>query len=67
MDTFAQEKYSLALRVLHWLTAVTIMGLLVIGFYMADIDPDAPNKYELYPLHKSFGMLALLLDRKSVV
>lgn len=61
MSTFAQEKYSLALRVLHWLTAATIMGLLVIGFYMADIDPDAPNKYELYPLHKSFGMLALLL------
>lgn len=55
------EKYSLTLRVLHWLTAVTIMGLLALGFYMSNIDPDAPNKYDLYPLHKSFGMVALLL------
>ena len=61
MNTFAQEKYSLVLRVVHWLTAVTIMALLVVGFYMADIDPDAVDKYELYPLHKSFGMVALLL------
>lgn len=55
------DKYSTPLRVLHWLTAVTIMTLLVVGFYMADIDPDAPDKYALYPLHKSFGMVALLL------
>lgn len=55
------DKYSAPLRVLHWLTAVTIMTLLVVGFYMADIDPDAPDKYALYPLHKSFGMVALLL------
>ena len=55
------EKYSPPLRVLHWLTAVTIMALLVVGFYMADIDPDAPDKYALYPLHKSFGFVALLL------
>ena len=61
MNQFETEKYTLPLRVLHWLTAVTIMALLVVGFYMADIDPDAPNKYELYPLHKSFGMVALLL------
>ena len=55
------DKYSAPLRVLHWLTAVTIMTLLVVGFYMADIDPDAADKYALYPLHKSFGMVALLL------
>jgi cytochrome b561 len=57
----AVEKYSLPLRVLHGLTAVTIVSLLVVGFYMADIDADAVDKYELYPLHKSFGMVALLL------
>lgn len=61
MKNVNQEKYSTALRILHWLTAATIMGLLIIGFYMANIDPDAPDKYELYPLHKSFGMVALLL------
>lgn len=55
------QKYSFPLRILHWLTAFTIMALLAVGFYMSNIDPDAPNKYELYPLHKSFGMVALLL------
>ena len=55
------DKYSLPLRVLHWLTAVTIMSLLAVGFYMADIAPDVANKYDLYPLHKAFGMIALLL------
>ncbi len=55
------EKYSKPLRVLHWVTAMTIMALLVVGFYMADIDPSAADKYDLYPVHKAFGMIALLL------
>jgi cytochrome b561 len=61
MSTNNTDKYSLPLRVLHWLTAATIMTLLVVGFYMADIDPDAVDKYDLYPIHKAFGMIALLL------
>lgn len=58
---YKEDKYSLSLRILHWLTAMTIMALLIVGFYMADIDPDAAGKYDLYPLHKAFGMIALLL------
>lgn len=61
MNTQSINKYSRTLRCLHWLTAVTIISLLVVGFYMADIDPDAADKYALYPLHKAFGMIALLL------
>ena len=38
-----------------------ILSLLAVGFYMAGIDNDAPDKYDLYPLHKSFGMIALVL------
>lgn len=59
--TNTTQKYSLSLRVLHWLTALTIMSLLTIGFYMSNLDPDAADKYALYPLHKAFGMIALLL------
>ncbi len=55
------QKYSKPLRILHWLTAFTIMALLAVGFYMAGIDPDASDKYDLYPMHKAFGMVALLL------
>jgi len=61
LNTQTVDKYSLVLRVLHWSTALIIITLLAVGFYMADIDPKAPDKYDLYPLHKAFGMIALFL------
>ena len=54
-------KYSLALRLLHWAMAALIIGLLAVGFYMADIPEQAANKYDLYPLHKAFGFVVLML------
>lgn len=54
-------KYPLLLRVLHWSTGLIILGLLIVGFYMADIPEQAVDKYTLYPMHKAFGMIALLL------
>lgn len=57
----SNTRYSPAMRTLHWLCAAGIIGLLAVGFYMANIDPDAPDKYALYPTHKAFGMLILLL------
>ena len=54
-------KYPLSLRALHWFMALLIIGLLIVGFYMAGIPDDAANKHDLYPLHKSFGFIALLL------
>lgn len=43
-------------RVLHWLSAFFIIGLLGSGIYMAD-----GNDYALYDWHKAFGVIALLL------
>ena len=43
-------------RVLHWLSALFIIGLLGSGIYMAD-----GNDYALYDWHKAFGVIALLL------
>ncbi len=43
-------------RVLHWLSALIIIGLLGSGIYMAD-----GNAYAWYDWHKAFGALALLL------
>lgn len=54
-------KYSLLMRTLHWLMAVIILFLLFIGFYMHNIPADAPNKLTFYPLHKSLGVLMMLL------
>lgn len=55
------ERYPLSIRLLHWLMALMIITMLAIGLYMANLPDDAPNKYDLYPLHKSFGMIVMAL------
>lgn len=53
-------RYPLAIRLLHWFMAVSILGLIATGWYMAELPDDAANKYALYPLHKSFGVLMII-------
>lgn len=53
--------YPLSIRLLHWAMAIAILGLIASGWYMAQLPDEAPNKYDLYPLHKSFGVLVLIL------
>lgn len=38
------EKYPKLMRLTHWVSAIIMVILLVIGIYMADLDPDASNK-----------------------
>jgi Cytochrome B561 len=45
-----------ATRLIHWSMAVLIVGLLALGFYMANT-----HSYGFYALHKSLGVLAILL------
>lgn len=45
-----------ATRLLHWVVALLMIGLLCVGFVMATFE-----LYALYPLHKAFGVLALLI------
>ena len=51
------------MRVLHWLRAVVVIGVLGAGLVMVNLLPDElPAKFEvLYPNHKQFGLLALVL------
>ncbi len=51
-------EYALITKAFHWSMALIIMGLLLLGFYMADLDR-TPFKFELYGWHKSFGVLIL--------
>lgn len=55
------QKYNALLRILHWAMGVTIIGLLTLGIYMADLDKEDPSRMDLYNLHKSFGALILIL------
>ncbi|MET4692444.1 cytochrome b [Endozoicomonas lisbonensis] len=56
------QKYPVLMRFMHWLMAITILGIIGSGWFMTGLDPDtAPYKYDIYFWHKSFGVLALML------
>ena len=45
-------------KCLHWVTALIILGLLLVGFYMTLLE-FSDFKLQLYANHKSFGLLVL--------
>ena len=53
-----QNHWGLISRLFNWVMAFLIIALLYVGLYMADL-PDSPDKFALYGLHKSFGVIAL--------
>lgn len=60
--TPAPDKYPASMRWLHWLRAAVILGTLTVGLVMVNLPDDLPLKFEsLYPNHKQFGVLALVL------
>jgi Cytochrome B561 len=61
MSRTSDDRYDLPTIVLHWLIAVLILGLLLLGFVMTRPSIDPGLQFSLYQWHKSFGMLALLL------
>jgi cytochrome b561 len=55
-------KYSLSSRILHWLMAAIIIFLLGLGIYMTEfLSKEASNRMEVYSLHKSLGVMILVL------
>lgn len=63
---FMNASYSVVSKVIHWLTALIVLGLLAVGFYMTSLD-FSEDKLQLYALHKSFGLLVLTLVAVRVV
>ena len=55
------EKYPPALRMLHWGMALCFLALFVIGFIMVDLDKEDALRPTLFALHKSVGVLTILL------
>ena len=55
------ERYSLTAITLHWVMALLIITLLILGFYMVDIPKGVPNRADYFNLHKSLGVLAIVL------
>lgn len=52
--------YHILSKLLHWVTAILILTLIALGFYMSGLDY-SEDKIKLYGLHKSFGLLVLML------
>lgn len=53
-------RYGLVALTLHWLIALAVIGLYVVGSIMTDMKPSL-TQFELYQLHKSFGITVLVL------
>lgn len=47
---------------LHWSVAVIMIAMITVGLYMSNTDA-----YALYPIHKSIGILALVLIALRVI
>lgn len=55
------QRYNGAARAIHWVSAALIIGLVVVGWYMSELPKDDPSRGSIYGLHKSVGVLGLLL------
>lgn len=55
------EKYGLITILIHWLSAVVVLGLFILGLIMVDLGY-YDKGYKLYPfIHKSIGILLLMV------
>jgi len=57
----AISRYTWQAMLLHWLLAVLVIGMLWLGYSLDDIPRNTPARGFYVNLHKSFGVLALIL------
>lgn len=55
------DRYSWQAMLLHWSIALLIMGMLYLGYSLEDIPRNTPERAFYVNLHKSFGVLTLVL------
>lgn len=54
------ETYGHVAKILHWLIALAVLGLMVAGTVMEDI-PDKALRFQIYGIHKALGVSVLFL------
>ncbi|MGI9484629.1 MAG: cytochrome b/b6 domain-containing protein [Geminicoccaceae bacterium] len=57
----SSQGYGGIARVFHWLTALLILALFALGWYMTDLEPSDPSTFNLYQIHKSIGVTVFTL------
>lgn len=55
-----ETRFGIVAIAFHWVMAVIIIGLLVLGLWMVR-QPDSDGKFQWYTVHKSFGLIILSL------
>ena len=61
-------RYVPAMRLIHWLTAILVLVMFVLGGWIVYFDPgDGPLKDELYNLHESIGIIIWVLVLLRIV
>lgn len=60
-DAARSERYSRPAVILHWLMAVLLIGQIGMGLYMVELPKRTPEVAYYYNLHKSLGLVALML------
>ena len=63
----SSNRFGWPTRLLHWLVALHILGLIALGWYMVDLSYYDPNYHDALGYHKAFGVVALLLGVIKVV
>ncbi|MGE8397970.1 MAG: cytochrome b [Comamonas sp.] len=61
MPAASSSRYTLPAILLHWLLALSLIGLLVFGWYMVGL-PFSPTKLKYYNWHKWAGVTILALS-----
>ena len=61
MTSLSTQRYSTLAIALHWLLALALLGMFIVGSYMADL-PFSPQRLQLYNWHKWAGVTILALS-----
>lgn len=61
------QKYHLSMRILHWLMAILIVAMIIVGFVMKTLPNEDPLRMTVYNFHKSFGILILILVTVRII
>lgn len=61
-----EDEYGLIAKSFHWLIAVMIIGLLPVGLGMGTLE-NSPFKFQIYAMHKSFGLLVFFLGLGRII
>ncbi len=63
----SKQAYGIVTKLLHWLTALLIIGLLVLGWYMVDLTYYDRWYHDSTETHKALGMIVFALGVLTLV